>query len=310
MVSWRFGSPVPDRANAMTNLFYVLASWLFRAGVWSARRLPERAALPFQRVLLEPAFRWWRDRRRTNAALFAPGPDGRSAEALDRRYRDYHRWMAVQFARHPYQSEEDFNATVVVEGIEALKAALAAGRGALVTGPHLGCYFYTGAALAARGVAVTCVTTDLPIASVDRHMRRIARRFGFKTIPAGLAVAREARRRFGQNGVLWVFNDVTSQRSKNQWLPLGPYEIWGSTGAAALAQAHRVPVLLAAERWDGGRHVLTLSRTAGGDSPDYPAPLDLTRRWFHDMYPELERRPQEWQTLGYGRLRRPSGARS
>ena len=129
----------------------------FRALVGTARVLPEAAALGLGERLGSLAAAALPSRRRVvdaNLALAFPerSPAWR-AEVARASWRHLGRESVATF-RLGAASRADAMARTEVYGMEALREAVASGRGAILVGGHIGNWEAGGAALAARGVAV------------------------------------------------------------------------------------------------------------------------------------------------------------
>jgi KDO2-lipid IV(A) lauroyltransferase len=168
----------------------------FRAlrGVLGA--LPEPVALGIGELMGWLAGALLRIRVRTvhdNLALvFTDRDPGWRRRVARASYRHLGREGAATF-RLGAASPERIREATEVEGLEPLRRALAAGRGAVVVTGHLGNWEIGGAAVAVRGVPVDAVALVQANLLFDRELARTRDRLGMRVIARG-AAAREVLR--------------------------------------------------------------------------------------------------------------------
>ncbi|UCC23852.1 MAG: lysophospholipid acyltransferase family protein [Gemmatimonadales bacterium] len=113
------------------------------------------------------------------------------ARAFPRRDRAWRRRIAAASYRHlgreavatfrlAGSSSERVRSVTRVEGLEALEAALAEGRGVVMVAGHLGNWEMGGAALAARGLPVDAVVQVQRNPRFDEDLRRARERLGIR----------------------------------------------------------------------------------------------------------------------------------
>ncbi|MEA2705211.1 MAG: phosphatidylinositol dimannoside acyltransferase [Actinomycetota bacterium] len=185
--------------------------------------------------------------------------------AVQRAFDSYARYWVESF-RLPELSVEQLDAGMSYEGLEHLRAARAAGAGAIMALPHLGGWDFGGAWLATQGYPITVVVEELEPAELFEWFAEFRRTLGMTVVPlgpqAGGAVLKALRanelvgllcdRDIGGGGIpVEFFGEKTT-------LPAGPVTIAVRSGT---------PILPTAVYFDGRGH-------RGVIRP----PLDLTRQ--------------------------------
>lgn len=160
----------------------------FRLLLLLLRTLPERVALALGSglgALAGGVLRVRRDVVDANLALAFPGRDAawRRRTAMDS-YRHLGREavMAFRLGRAP---AELVVARTDVAGLDALKAAVASGRGAVVVTGHLGNWELGGAAVAVRGIEVDAVAFRQANPLFDADLVRNRGRLGMRVVRKG-----------------------------------------------------------------------------------------------------------------------------
>ncbi len=142
-----------------------LAYWGYRTLERVAMSLPERAGRLAFEALGRGAYRWMPNLRATVAAnqarvLGADPTDERVGLATREAFELYARYWFDAF-RIRTMSKEEFNARMVVLGIEHVDRALEAGRGCIVVLPHLGNWDAGGHWVGANGYRIAAVAEEL-----------------------------------------------------------------------------------------------------------------------------------------------------
>lgn len=142
-----------------------------------------------------------------------------------------------------------------VDGLEALRDALADGTGALVVSGHLGNWEIGGASLAARGVPFDAVARRQANPVIDRMINRARERFGMTIIRMGGAT-KESLRSLRAGRVVALVADQDA-RQRGLFVPFFGRPASTFRGPAILALRSGAAVFAAASirRPDGGYHV-------------------------------------------------------
>ena len=159
------------------------AAFLLVSGL--AGVLPERFAFHFAELLGAVAGNVVRIRRAdVDRHLQIAFPEATAAwrtEVARACYRHVAREALATF-RLSRTSSDNVRRRTTVSGLDSLKAALEAGRGAIVITGHLGNWEIGGASLAARGVPVDAVVFPQKNPLFDRHLTRARSRLGITII--------------------------------------------------------------------------------------------------------------------------------
>jgi KDO2-lipid IV(A) lauroyltransferase len=92
--------------------------------------------------------------------------------------------------RLPYMKKEDFDRDIVIEGLEHIDAALAQGRGVILTGGHIGNYSSVAQIAAARGYKMSIIAEDIEPPRLYDYVNTIRGKFGLRMIKLGSAQVR------------------------------------------------------------------------------------------------------------------------
>jgi KDO2-lipid IV(A) lauroyltransferase len=233
------------------------------------RALPRTAALGFGAALGQLGW-WLRVRRRVvlaNLAQAFPEATRRERRRIAARAARNFGRTAAEFVRFAGSDRERVGELVTIEGVEALREALAAGGGAIVVTAHLGAWALYVTALAAAGIPSALLVGRQHNPKVQRFILGIpgeavhfvpkskgAPRDILRCLRDGRAVVMVADHRAGRSGEPAPFLGRLAST-----LPL----------PGALSARHGTPILLmAGRRVNRGEHLVAISRLtlpAGGD---------------------------------------------
>jgi lauroyl/myristoyl acyltransferase len=221
---------------------------------------------------------------------------------------DFQRTLAIELARLLRQWPQDLRTKVSLDGEEHLKAALQAGKGAMVIGGHLGNWFYHTTLLASLGYPVSHVANELPFPPLERNLANMRKRFGLKTIHLGQGGARRAAEAFERNEIFATLIDLCNRPGHGIEVPFGPASLTVDIGPARLALKHQVPVLLAVSHSLGldRAHLRLVPAAQSSDLTGHgAAPEELMRLWIGQLFQEVANCPEQWWTWSFTRLERP-----
>lgn len=150
---------------------------------------------------------------------------------------------------------EDVLAATEVEGLDAMRAAVEAGTGAVLVTGHLGNWEIGGASLAARGIPMDVVAQRQANPLFDRLINDARARLGMTVIRRG-AATRESLRSLRRGHVIALVADQDA-RHRGVFVPFFGRPASTYRGPAVLALRTGAPVFIgtAVRRDDGGYHV-------------------------------------------------------
>jgi phosphatidylinositol dimannoside acyltransferase len=225
-----------------------LASLGYRAGWAALRWIPEAAG---RRAFDLMADRAWRRRgagvRRLEAnlrrVLGADTTPARLRETSRAGMRSYLRYFYEAF-RLPALGGARLRARTRCEGIEALEAHIAAGRGVVAALPHMGNWDHAGAWMCDRGVPLTTVAERLRPEGLYRRFVAFRESLGMEVLAltgeAGTFATLVRRLRAGRLVCLLADRDLTDSGVEVEFFgeaarfPAGPAALAVSTGAALM----------------------------------------------------------------------------
>jgi KDO2-lipid IV(A) lauroyltransferase len=184
---------------------------------------------------------------------------------------------------------------VVFENRDALDAALAEGRGAIVVSAHVGNWELLAAATAAEGYPITVVVrrvTDLRFHELIAGFRRAA---GLEVLlrdaPSFVARVREA---LGRRRIVALLIDQDT-RGAGVFVPFFGRPARTPPGPAVLALRARAPVVTAfiQRRPDGG-HTIAFRRVPLPERPGRDAVVGLTARLTAAIEDHIRTAPAQW----------------
>lgn len=218
----------------------------YRAGAELARVVPPAVGGVVAGGLARAMRVAWPARREQVARTLGRVTDGRmqGAEldrAVDEVFANYARYWH-EFFQLRYASREWILARVELEGLENLERALDAGRGAILSLPHLGNWDLAGANLAARGVDVTAVAETVEPPELFEWFVESRRRIGIEVIALGPSSGTLVGRALAANRVVCLLSDrdlagngiAVDFFGEETTVPGGPAMLALRTGAALL----------------------------------------------------------------------------
>lgn len=158
---------------------------------------------------------------------------------------DYYARYWIESFRLPNISRRAVASNFEVEGFEHLQAAFDAGKGALLTIPHLGGWEWAGRWSADRGHGITVVVERIEPPELFDWFVELRSELGMNVVPLGPDAAGEVTRALADNHVVCLLCDRDIQRSgpeveffgERTTLPAGPATLALRTGAPLLPTA-------------------------------------------------------------------------
>jgi KDO2-lipid IV(A) lauroyltransferase len=237
---------------------------------WSLQRAAGRGVGTLLRLT-------WRSRREVaerNLALCFPGLDAAAREALLRGHFAAIGTGLFEFARAWWGSVEPLRRGLLIEGLEHLDAARAAGRGVILVSGHFTTLEVCGRLLCAH----------VPLAGLYRPHKQPALEWAVKWGRLRYASAmfprdglRPVIRHLKDGGLLWFAPDQDSRRGDSVFVPFFGQPAWSLTSTHQLARLSGAAVIaFAHERRTDGGYSLRLS-PAFEDFPSIDATADTAR---------------------------------
>ena len=181
---------------------------------------------------------------------------------------------------------------VTVEGEDLLRERLAAREGTVWVSGHLGNWELPAVWAASRGVPLVVIAAPVHYPALDRWVRSLRERHGLTVLTPGRRDLRRAVQLLRGGGQVAMLID---QRLPGRGISV-PYlgsPAWTTTGAARLARAARVPVVLATSLRTGpGRHLIRFGpqhRVEDADEVDR-----VTERLSRGLEDVVRSRPEQW----------------
>jgi KDO2-lipid IV(A) lauroyltransferase len=180
---------------------------------------------------------------------------------------------------------------------EAFDAALAHGRGVVLAASHTGHWDAAACAVAARAPLLV-VTKRLSMRGLDAFWQHVRRAAGVELAEARGALARARAALRDGAAVAMMIDQVPAHRQHAAVVPFLGADVWVDRAPFVLALAAGAPVVVAAARRDGDRHVLEALVTLEPPPPGSPG----ARRWVDDaarassaaLEAFVRRHPTEW----------------
>jgi KDO2-lipid IV(A) lauroyltransferase len=239
-----------------------------------------------------------RRRARAIANLARAGsPDPRGAS---RRIRCHAGQTLLEILWSLDQSPEEVRRHMVIEGLDRLRAAAAAGRGVLLVSAHMGNWEMVAQAAAEAGAPVAVIAREMRTPGLQRRLIAYRERCGMRTVLRQHAGTSIAVARWLQHG--GVFASMTDRASSGRRLtlpflgattkvPIGPFDLACRFGA-------RVVVGAATRQPDG---TMRITFTEAGDGAALDAPT-IARRVMATLEQELGPEPERWLWIGRRQL--------
>jgi KDO2-lipid IV(A) lauroyltransferase len=294
-ISDRTDSAFSDR---MVDAAYA-AGWSVVRGMpeWVARRQFDAAARAV----------WFRDgasvqRLQSNLARVMPELDRLELKRLTRdAVRSYFRYWCEVF-QLPGLSKEEIIARVDVEGDPRLRAAVAAGKGMILSLPHTGNWDHAGAWLTGTGVPFTTVAERLKPESLFERFVAFRESLGMEVIPLTGGQAPPfgiLADRLRSGGVLCLLadRDLTATGIEVEFfgsgarMPAGPAALAHDTGAALLPVTCWYP---SRTRWGIKIHEQVHVPATGDRESKIHA---MTQQVAYAFQSAIASHPQDWHML-------------
>ena len=245
------GAPVWTEHRERSNL------WTLRLMRWIALTAGRRAA----RWVLHPIslyFLLTGGPARRESARFLERALGRPATWRDI-YRHIHTFAATVLDRVYLLQDDSRELVLRTTGIEIMDAPLAAGKGALMIGAHLGSFEALRSLGHQLGLRVAMVMYEENARLINSTLAAIAPHASLHTIALGrLDAMLELRDWLDQGGIAGLLADRTlpsqSGRSRTLWLPFLGRPARFSDGPFRLAALLRRPVVFMTGLYHGGRN--------------------------------------------------------
>jgi len=203
-------------------------------------------------------------------------------------------WMRSQ--------EEASRLVVEVSGWDLIEAALAAGKGAILLTPHLGCWEVT-AQYVSRRHPITVLYSPPKMRAVEPLMQHGRTREGMKSVPPDLSGLRAMLRALHRGEAIGILPDQVPGLGEGEWTEFFGRPAYTMTLVTKLAEKTGAPVLLGyAERLPRGRgyrlHVVPIAGALQGETP---------QRRLNRAIEELVRRCPAQYLWAYNRYKVPAG---
>jgi KDO2-lipid IV(A) lauroyltransferase len=158
---------------------------------------------------------------------------------------DYYARYWIESLRLPTMSRLTVARGLRVEGFEHLESALDAGRGALLTIPHLGGWEWAGRWIADRGRDITVVVERIEPPELFDWFVDLRSKLGMNVVGLGPEAASAVARALADNHIVCLLSDRDIQRTgpeveffgERTTLPAGPAVLALRTGAPILPTA-------------------------------------------------------------------------
>ena len=203
-------------------------------------------------------------------------------------------WMRSQ--------EEAVRLVVEVHGWELIERTLAAGKGAILLTPHLGCWEIT-AQYASRRHPITVLYSPPKMQAVEPLMQHGRTREGMKSVPPDLSGIRAMLRALHKGEAIGILPDQVPGIGEGEWTEFFGRPAYTMTLVTRLAEKTGAPVLFVyAERLPRGGGYRLYAVTM----PD-PLPGEAPQRRLNRAIEELVRRCPAQYLWAYNRYKVPAG---
>lgn len=277
-----------------------------RAQRWLVRKSPDQAERVGERLgrLIWRASKKHRRRALDNLALAMPELSAPDRERLARKVFEHFGRVTADFLTSPRRTKEDLEASMSVEGLEHLDAALGKGKGIVMITGHFGNWERLAAWLSTHGYTITVVQRDVRDSSLNRMVQQLREGPGTKVIGRGDA-ARPIIERLRKNELVGILPD---QNSDEIFLPFFGKPAGTVLGPGVIAERTGAPVVCCWCVWTGpGRYRMivepALEAEPGGSVKGEGTMRAIHRRleamvrahpeqwlWFHDRWKSARRK--------------------
>jgi KDO2-lipid IV(A) lauroyltransferase len=235
-----------------------------------------------------------RHQQRVHGGALSPAALRRSVQ---RAFDSYARYWVEAF-RLPTFSAAELDAGMTIEGLDNLTDALAAGNGAIIALPHLGCWDWAGAWVATQGWKITVIVEPLEPPELFEWFADFRRSLGMTVVPLGPDAGVASARALRNNEVLCLLSDRDIGGNGVE------VEFFGerttlSGGAATLAIRTGAPILPTAAYYRGDLHhgvvrpPIPVERT-GRLRDDVQR---ITQLMAHELESLIRKAPEQWHLM-------------
>jgi KDO2-lipid IV(A) lauroyltransferase len=223
------------------------------------------------------------------AAFFASeNAKSRDCVQTDEAYLDYQARLLVENVRLLSISPDEFRKRVRIEGEDCLQNALRKGRGVILLFSHVGNWLLAPCMLSLLGHRVAGIAYEIPIRSVEQHMKRIWARYSITTSHVGRESVRAAKRALDRQSILLMAFDASVRPSRSQWMPFGEGALLADPGPARLTSLLNVPTLRVRVQPEAAmKNLVTIE-------PVPPHDTDMMTSWLNTLHQEVSRNPHLW----------------
>ncbi len=226
---------------------------------------------------------------------FALGAGPRTAATIVRRNAETLGGYLADALRLERMSRGELRRIVRLQGIEPLRVALAAGRGALVTGGHVGNWELLAAAMSDAGVPLSVVARRPTDSVLAARLERLRGVWGVETLwrppRPGIAEGRAVLRALRSGRAVGVLIDQATDVA-GEWVQFFGHPAWTPTGPASIAIRHSVPVVTARMVDDvDGRYTGIIEPV---DMSCYSDAVEATEAWTSRVEQWVESAPHTW----------------
>ncbi len=281
-------------------------------------RLSDTHALTFARVTTAMMLRPFKSIRIKNMHRFlgARGYSFAQCETLDNESMRFQGRLFVENSRLLQMTPRQLQESVRLDGEENLQQALQRGRGALLVASHLGNWLLTATILSTVGYKVSGVAYEIPINSVEAHMKQIWKRYNISIAHVGRDSVRAAKKALELNQIFILVFEASVRPSENVWLPFGDVAIKVDPGPARLALMFHAPILMLRSRpLVGSGSCVSIAPEMCLDElmmKPHKNPEALMGKWLELLHRDVSARPEQWWPWSHIRLAEASilGART
>ncbi|MDH4070541.1 MAG: lysophospholipid acyltransferase family protein [Ignavibacteria bacterium] len=266
-------------------------SLAYRTISFIVRRLGGTSAVRFSESATRLMIRPFRPIRFRAMRLFL-GPSEGSEEAcvsLDDRYIRYQGRILRENIALVSSSADFLRGRIHLEGEEHVKSELAKGTGVVILCTHVGNWLLAPALLSLLGYKVSGIAYEIPIQSIESHMKEIWKRFDITVYHPGKSSVRKAKQALDRNEILVLAYDASVRPESSVWMPFDDIAILADPGPARLVSLLKPPVLrLHVRPHEDSSTTLTLMPEPVGDGPA------MMTAWLGELHREIRARPELW----------------
>ncbi len=232
---------------------------------------------------------------RDNLARSFPELD---AAALERRLRDFERNLAdvsVEVVKALTLPRAQLTARMVLSGLEAVEADLAAGRSVLMATAHCANWEWLLLSMSAQlSAPLDALYKPIKSTLTERFFQALRGRFGASLIPAKDVMGVLATRRGGARVLAMVADQVPASTPHRYWTRFLNQDTAFYQGLDDLARATGYPVYVVfAERTGRGRYRAEV-RLLARPGTETLAPREVSRRYALALEAQLRAHPADW----------------